>query len=293
MSVGSFASGIPLIGEFADNSDEQAMAKLAQASGDWQSLTPPQFQKYTPEAYTEAGTYTPEMAKAQTVAEDPATREAQMGALNTMAGLAKTGLSDVDQAGYTQASNLGNQIAKQQSDAAMQNAAARGVGGSGMEFAMREAAAQGGAQRGQEAGLQQAADSARQRALYNQAYMGAAGQVRGQDFSNNAANADILNRFNMYNTGNSNQAQQGNLQNRQSLMNMNTGERNNAQQYNNNLEMQRYNAALGKTQGETGAYGNEAKGFAAENAARTDQRNKNTKMAAQMIGGVGGFGGAS
>lgn len=207
------------------------------------------------------------------VDEDPETRNMQMQALARMAGLAEDGLSDVDQAAYQKAQSMGSQMARSGREAALQDAQMRGVGGSGMEFALREIANQGGAQRAQEAALQQAADSARQRALYNQAFLEGSSKVRGQDFSNASANNDIINQFNMANTQGRNAANQ-----------VNVGARNDAQRYNQegriNLNQQRFNNELNKAAGASGQGVNIARAQAAQQAANTAQNNA-------MIGAVG------
>jgi len=97
-------------------------------------------------------TYSPEQiaarsAQAQTVSDDPLAKSAQMSALSRMGDLAQNGLSAVDQQGFENARELGNQMANSGSQAAMANAQARGIGGSAMEFANREIANQQGAQR--------------------------------------------------------------------------------------------------------------------------------------------------
>jgi hypothetical protein len=67
-----------------------------------------------------------------------------------------TGLSAEDQLNFEKARSLGAQQSQQGAQAALQNAAARGVGGSGLEFGMREQANQEAANRAQTAGLEQA-----------------------------------------------------------------------------------------------------------------------------------------
>src|SRR5690606_37366499 len=124
------------------------------------------------------------------------------------------------------------QLARGRNEALKNEMAARGMLGSGSEFMLREAANQEAAQRAQMAGLEQAAAAARQRALYQQAYGDALGGLRGQDLDVNSRNADIINQFNMANTGARNEAQQQNLANRQAIMGANTATRNDAQMYN-------------------------------------------------------------
>lgn len=285
------ASQIPIIGGLFDDSQDQALQQLKKNQELYGNLQTPDFQKYVPDAYKVAGEYDPEKAQAQTVSEDPSLRSTQLAVLNKMAGLADTGLSDVDQAGYEHAREIGDQMVNSGTQAALQNAAARGQAGSGMEFAMREAANQAGAGRAQDAGLQQSADSARMRAMYAQMMGQDASSLRSQDFSNNAANAGIMNQFNLLNTQNANQAQQYNLGNKQNVSNMNVQNQNAAQQYNNQMTQQQYQDQLQKVSGQTGANSGMAQGYAAENAANTAARNQNTQLATQAV--MGGMGGGS
>lgn len=251
-----------VLGGLFDSSDEDAMDELRRNQAIYGNVPLPEFQNYVPDLYT------PEAAQATTVQEDPGLRSQQSNYLMRMAGLAEQGLSDVDQAGFERARSLAGQISRGGNAAALQNATARGVGGSGLEFAMREQAAQDAAQRAQDAGLQQAAESARQRAMYQQAYGNALGNVRSQDFTANRANADILNNFNQYNTSATNNARQWNV-----------GNQNSAQQYNNSLRQQQFGNRMDIARGQTGANTGMAQGYAAQNAAGQDMRNAFTDTA--------------
>lgn len=282
--MSNILSSIPIIGGLFDDSQEQALEQLRANQQLYGNLQTPDFQTYTPEQYQVAGSYDPQQAQASTISEDPTLRSAQLSALNKMAGLANTGLSDVDQAGFAKAREQADQISHSGTQAALQNAQARGVGGSGLEFVMREQAAQDAAQRAQDAGLSQASQSAQMRALYNQAFGSMAGQVRGQDYNANAANAGILNNFNMYNTQSGNQAQLYNLGQQQQVSNANVTQNNQAQQYNNQLKQQTYGDQLQKVNGQAGANTGVAQGYAAENAANTSERNSNTGLLADAFG---------
>ncbi len=216
---------------------------------------------YAPEAIA------PRSAQGQTVQDDSLAKSAQMSALSRMGDLANTGLSAVDQQGFQNARDMGNQMANSGSQAAMQNAQARGIGGSGMEFANREIANQQGAQRAQQAGLQQSADSARQRALYNQAYEQGMGNFRNQNNNVNAQNAGILNQFNMANTQAANGAQAMNAMNNNQAQLQNTQGRNQVAQGN-------FNNQMGLAAGKAGANTGLAQGQAAQDAANQAQQNQ-------------------
>lgn len=269
--MSDFMTSIPLIGGMFDDSDDLALRELQGIEQLYSGIKTPDlvWKDYVPELFSN------ETANYELINEDPALKSQQMDALKRMAGLAETGLSDVDEAGFARARNEGNQMARAGTEAALANAQARGVGGSGLEFAMREIANQGGAQRAQEAGLGQAADSARQRALYAQAHGNALAGVRGQDFQANRANTDVINQFNMANTTRRNQ-----------VGDMTTNVKNQAQQMNNqgrmDTQQQRFQNDLNLAGGRAGAKRGVAEGHAAVNAGRTANRNMLTQVGANV-----------
>jgi hypothetical protein len=277
-------AGMPVIGAWGDDSQDNAQAALQEGADYYRNLGVPDFKQYIPENYQWQGDYTPEMAQAKTVDEDPMLKSAQMGALSKMAGLANSGLSDEDRLGYLQAQQVGQNLGQSRTASALQNAQARGISGSGVELAMRASGDQAAQQAAQQAAMQTASDASKNRAMYNQAYLQGVGNVRNQDYGVNSGNADILNKFNQYNTGNKNQAQQYNLGGKQNIANQNVSGRNEAQQYNNTLAQQKYNAALGKGSGLTGALGGVAKGYAAENQANANERASNTELLGKAYG---------
>jgi len=292
----SSLSGIPFVGGAFDDSDEKAMEQLKGNQALWAGLEVPniKFQKFTPEEFQYVGDYIPEDADFQTISEDPALRQAQLNALSRLSGLAETGLSDADAADFMRAKLEAGQLARGRNEALKNEMAARGMLGSGSEFMLREAANQEAAQRAQMAGLEQAAAAARQRALYQQAYGDALGGLRGQDLDVNSRNADIINQFNMANTGARNEAQQQNLANRQAIMGANTATRNDAQMYNiqgkRDVAQQNYQNQLQKIGGQTGANTGMAQGYAAQNAARTNERNQYTQAGVELLGSMLGGG---
>lgn len=284
-----FVSTMPVVGGYFDHSDEDAMDQLRRNQSMFENINMPDLQNYTPEELKYLGDYSPEAAQYGQVSEDPRLKSAQMSALNKMAGLADSGLSAEDQLGFQKAREQGAQMARSGTEAALQNAKARGIGGSGLEFAMREQAGQGGAQRSQMGALETAAAAARQRALYNQAFGDMAGQVRGQDYNVNAKNTDIINQFNQANTQNRNTAQLRNLDNRQGVVNQNVGNRNQAQLQNNEYRQQQFNNQMTKARGVAGANDEMAQAYYAQGAANKDKRKQTGAAAGAIVGGI--FGG--
>lgn len=198
--------------------------------GMYESIGLPEYTDFVPELYnTESVNY-------DLIDEDPVLRSQQVSALEKLAGLSSDGLSAEDQAAFFKARNMANRTARQGTEAAMANANARGIGGSGLEFAMRETANQEAATRAQEAAMEQAAASARNRALYTQAYGDQLAKVRGQDMNAESANTDIINKFNMSNTAQRNAVNMANV-----------GQRNDAFKYNEGLKDKRYQNQMDRT----------------------------------------------
>lgn len=225
-----------------------------------------------PLADLEAFQYSPEAYQYSTVTEDPTMRTRQMALLERLGQLGETGLSDADRASYAQATGAANQAAGQRSAALMNEMRARGQGGSGLEYALREQAGQESLTRAANQGLQQAGDSARQRALYQQAYGNALAGQRDQDYRSTAANTDIINRFNQLNTGTRNEAALGNLQRR------------------NDVAQQRFQNQLSKSQAKAGMTGQVAQANAANTAANNALISNAVGMGSMIGLGEAGYG---
>lgn len=154
--------------------------------------------------------YVPESYKAELVSEDPTTRLKQMALLEKMGNAAETGFTDSDKAAYDLATKTANQSARQRNEALLNEAARRGIGGSGIELGLREQANQSALDRANTENLQRASDSARMMAAYQNAYGQQLGNVRGQDYDTQRANTNTINEFNRLNTSERNQAQKYN-----------------------------------------------------------------------------------
>lgn len=220
----------------------------------------------------DAYSYVPEEYRYTLAQEDPGYKTRQMALLDRMAELSETGLSDADKASYAQGVGQANQAAGQRSGALMNEMKARGQGGSGLEYALREQAGQEALTRQNQSGLAQAGDSARQRALYQQAYGQALGQQRDQDWRSSAANADVINQFNQLNTTNKNNAVQGNLQRR------------------NDVAQQNYSNAINRVTAANGATNNLANTAAANTASQNAFQNNLIGAGAQGGMGAAGYG---
>ncbi len=230
-------------------------------------LKDPTYSEMVPELFnTEQSNYTLNT-------EDPVLKSMQMQALNRMSGLAESGQSDIDAAGYDQARSLGNQQAKAGTAAAIQDSQNRGIAGSGQEMALREMANQGGAERAHNAALQQASDAARQRALYAQAYGTQLAGARDQSAKTGQANTNIINQFNQANT---------NQRNRTAAANV--GQQEKAFDYNEGLKDKNYHNQLGRIDRISGANNRDAE----ISAAQSDADRKRRAAIGGAIGGVVG-----
>lgn len=271
--------------EYTFNEDDkgfnEARNTLARNRGLYEMIDDPRYAEMLPELLTN------ESANYELAQENPLLKSAQMGALAKMAGLAETGLSEADEAGFVRARNLAGQVSRGGQAAALQNAASRGVAGSGLEFAMKEAANQEAAQRAQESGLAQAAESARNKALYQTAYGNALAGVRGQDQNMSQSNAGIINRFNEMNT-----------QGRNATNAANANARNQAFQYNQGLQDKKFQNQLTRAD-RTAGFNNQAAQIAAANEEQKRARDRANSGAmfgtiGAIVGGAyGGAGGAS
>lgn len=132
---------------------------------------------------------------------DPAARAAQMRALSELENIyAQEGLTQTDRAAMELARQESAFAEKAQRDALMQQYAARGIGGSGLELASQMQAQQGGANRAAQMQMQNQI-AARQRALQALQMQGQLGTTaRGQSFNEGAARGGYIDAFNRYNS---------------------------------------------------------------------------------------------
>lgn len=253
----------------------------------------------------EQGVLSPEEAHAELLNQsemnkislDPRTKEAQMAALSGLQDVADDGLTTADEAALSRIRNEENTAARGQREAILQNAQARGMGGSGLELLANLKNQQDSATRASQRDLDVAGQS-QQRALQALIQSGQlGGQIQAQDFGQQAQiagandaiakfNADVQNQMNMANVNARNQAQAQNLENRQNIANQNVQLNNQQQQYNKNLAQQNFENQLKKRSGQAG--------IAQANAQAQGQNSQNQANAwNQTIGTVAGVGSAA
>lgn len=246
------------------------------------------------EQLVQQGSLSPEQARAilvdrskmEDVEGDPQAQAAQQAALAQLQDVTESGgLTDTDRSKLNQISMDEGTQQRGARDAILQNAQARGMGGSGMELLAQMQNQQDSATR-QNARDLDVAGMAQERALQalmNQGQL--ATQVGAQRFDQNAAKAnaaDAISQFNaqnqqqvgMANTATNNAAQAANLGAKQSISDQNTALRNQQETYNRQLKQQEYENKLKKAGGSVGLgqYNSEAAGKT--NQSESDAYNK-------------------
>lgn len=190
----------------------------------------------------------------------PEYHQAQMGALDKLINMGDTPFTTQEQIEQSKLRRQTQGVAEQDRAATLQNAAQRGMAGSGLEFAMSQAAQQQDQQ-----GLANASEAkmaeAQQRVLQSIMDAGNMGTSLGnQEFaqkSDQAKAQDLINQFNTANkvnvqgtnTAAQNNAQQYNLAQKQGLENTRAATANQQEQYNKQLIQQNYENRLAKAQG--------------------------------------------
>lgn len=144
----------------------------------------------------------------ENVQADPALRAAQDRALSRLEGLSQTGFDNLDRQALDQSFNQSRREEQAQREAAMSAAARRGDASGGNALMSSLMAQQGGADRAAQfstdVGL-----AGRDRALSAlESYGQQAGQMRGQDFSEQGQRAQGLEGFKQWTTGQQNQTAQ-------------------------------------------------------------------------------------
>lgn len=246
-----------------------------------------------------SGEMTPEQAQAvlqqqsefSGITLDPKLKQAQMEALAQLQEIGQNkGLTAMDRAQLAEIQGEEATQARGAREAILQNAAARGMGGSGLEIMAQMKNAQDSATR-QSGRDTQVAGLAQQRAL--QAIQGAGqlgGQMNTQDFEQQAKiaqakdainqfNTANQNQFNLANTGARNEAQQFNLQKQLEVNKANTDIKNQQAQGNAAARQQVAANQLNRAGGVSGAYNNLAQQDIAKGQANT-----------QMFGSILGAG---
>jgi hypothetical protein len=248
ITMGLIAGGANLLGGVlgkifskGDRKKAEELANQAFSEIDSIGLPPNEAIPLLLEKFKSAGIYTPELeteikqqvSKVAGIKEDSSLKDAQRMALETLQKTGRTGLSAQDRAAYNKLRQESQRDSEAKRQQIIQNMQARGQAGGGAELAASLMSSQAAADQ-QAAMGDELAGAASQRAL--QAIMNAGqlgGSMRGQDLDYNKTVAeaqDEMERFNVQNAinrqqrnvGSKNQAQAGNLDREQAIMNANT-----------------------------------------------------------------------
>lgn len=301
-SIGGLVGGI-LGDKRAKGYDAQSRAELQNALEAYRGIALPtieeqQLNYLLPEL---VGEYTPEMLEAmdlgpsayEELSTDPATRDAQMAALQSLSNIGEEGFTEAEQADLNRIRRTTARESEAQRGKILQDMAQRGLAGSGVELASQLAAQQAASERMSEQ-ADETAKMAFQRslqAIQNAGNLG--GNIRTQDYNeaqNLAEAKDQIARFNLQNAmqtqqsnvGAKNTAQQQNLANRQRIAEQQVNIKNQQQAANKDLIQQRFQNELSRASGIAGGYQN-----LANQSAQTAQakRNKYTSIGS----GIGGI----
>lgn len=267
--------------------DSGAQKFLQMAYDEFGRLRPPTVEemKYQLQSLVQQGVLTPEDAQVVMtnptayldIEEDPSIRKAQLGSLAKLQGIVDAegmdAQSKADVADIIRSLDTANKGSR---EAIIQNAAQRGVGGSGLELANRLTAGQEASSNASQQGLDAAA-AAEQRAL--EAIMNT-GQlstnIRGQDYtkaSDKAAAIDAINKFNtqnkqavtLTNTAARNNAAATNLAAKQRIADANVLQTNEKAKYDAGLKQQEFENQAKIAAGKTGQLANMATNAREEN----------------------------
>lgn len=237
----------------------------------------------------EAQTILMEESEMTNISLDPRMKQAQMEALAGLQNISDSGgMTLTDDANLAKIENDEAIRSRGAREAILQNAQARGAGGSGLEIMAQLQNQQDSATRASSRDLDVAAQ-AQARALDALMQGGnLAGQMGAQDFSQQAQTAqaqDAIAAFNAknrqgqqnLNTAARNQAQAQNLATTQGISDANVNVRNQQQQYNKNLPQQQFDNEIQKRSGQAGILSANQQAQGANSKNKADATN-------QMIG---------
>jgi hypothetical protein len=266
----------PILGQ------QQAQAQLnaanaaqQQALGQWNGISAPsvESQQLNLQDYANAGNLNLQNEQALqqgpnalgNIQTDPRLVQAQMSALQQLSQTGQMGMTPAEQAALNQAQNNAASQAQAKNAQIMNQFAATGMGGSGAQLAAQLNNSQASAQQLAN-NSNQVAQNAQQNALQAISQAGTlGGQMQAQSFGQQAQVAAAQNYINQFNTQNSQQVQNQNVQaanaaalrnlnNQQQIMNQNTQLGNQQQQYNKQLLQQQFNNQAALAAGRSGQY---------------------------------------
>lgn len=240
----------------------------------------------------EAQTVLLEKSDLNNISLDPNLKKSQMDALQGLQEITEGGgLTGMDRANLQRIKSEEDAAARGKREAIIQNAQARGMGGSGLELMSQMQNQQDSATRNSQRDMD-VAGMAQERALQALMQQGQlSGQIQNQDFNQQAQVAganDAISRFNAQNQqGQINQnvtarnnAQTANLANKQNIANANVNTQNQQQINNKELIQRQFDNEIKKRSGQAGIATQNAQ---AQGANSTSQANANNQMLGTAI----------
>lgn len=299
---------LDIFGGNTDREDRAARQLLERSTGLYGNIELPEFQQLTPEQLAYVGDVTAPQVDAQyamapdqiqmeyvdprladvtlqdrsemfNVSTDPRLRDAQLGALEALGGIAESGgMTLRDEANLGKLQSEVSQADRGRREAILQNMQMRGQGGSGLELLAQLQSAQD-ATTDASAGSRDIAAQAQDRALRAIMQQGAlGGQIRGQEFGEQADLAKAQDIINAFNAGNLTQGSQFNADT------VNTGQRfnvgNSLQTQGQNIGNVQQNRQFNAGQGQSALTGNADRTM----AAMTGNRNLRQDVAGTNVG---------
>ena len=309
-----------VFGEGESGEYDRAKDYLDRAAEAYEGIEVPEATPYTPEYYQYLGDYDPELMQGdysvdprlqadtemRGIQVDPRLKEAQMAALSSLQNIHEGGgMTATERANLARTQNQVATADRGRRDAILQNMQARGMGGSGMELMSQLQSNQAATNRAS----QQAMDInalAQQRALQAIMDQGTlSGNIRGQDFNEQARKAqaqDEINRFNtnmaartdegnvnrafardQFNVGTTNQyGSQGHAA-RQGYADERVDENRRAQGINYDREQQRFDNKIDLAAGKSGAAHKGAVGYGNIGGAKQEQKDRRINTVATGV----------
>lgn len=239
----------------AASSSQESIIREAMAAIDAINLPDYEKMRLKMEIPKVVAEYTPEQlvnSYQESVKTDENLRATQMGALEQLGQMGKSGLTEADIAALRQVRRDVEGDEKARQAGILDQMARRGMAGGGAELAARTMSSQQAASRQAEAADRQAM-MAQQRALDAMSRSASmAGDIRSQDFGEASRRAQAMDEVARFNTQVKNQALQKRAEEAQRIADAGVSIRNQEQINNRNLERDRYQDQLARAQARMG-----------------------------------------
>lgn len=223
------------------------------------------------------------------ISNDPRLKNAQMKALEELAGLSQTGLGVDDQAAFNQLRRQAGAETQAQNASILSNAAAHGTLDSGNALQAQLMSVQNQANKLQSGGEAQAATAAQARRQALGQYADMSTNMANTDFNQKAGVASAKDSINKFNNQNRQDVNQYNLGNKQNIANTTADTKNKQELYNKGLIQQRFQNNLSKSTGVAGQTNNLANQYAQQGQAAAQGQ---AAMTSGLLGTAGTIGGA-